>query len=201
MDDLVTFSNDDALDPITQAAVVHAQFETIHPFADGNGRIGRALTSWVLAHRLGVAVPPPVSVFIAFERGDYFFGLTLFRDGPVDPWVWWMAGVLDRSAAAMTDLVRAVGESVKENESLLLDLRADSTARALLRLIPELPVVSAPVAASRLGVSAQAVRSALRVLAERGIVVPASIGTGRAGRPATWWRAPWLFDLMGPLGA
>jgi hypothetical protein len=154
-----------------------------------------------LAHRLGVAVPPPVSVFIAFERSAYLSGLTLFRQGPVDPWVSWMAGILDRSAVAMADLVGAVEEAVKEKEALLHDLRADSTARALLGLLPELPVVSAPIAAERLGVSSQAVRSALRVLGERGIVAPVNVDTGRVGRPATWWQAPWLFDLVATLGA
>src|SRR5580704_5037188 len=57
MEDLVAFANDDSLDPVTQAAVLHAQFEIIHPFGDGNGRIGRVLLGWLLARRLGVALP------------------------------------------------------------------------------------------------------------------------------------------------
>jgi Fic family protein len=49
MDDLVRYANREDIDPITQAAVAHAQFETIHPYADGNGRIGRVLVGWLLA--------------------------------------------------------------------------------------------------------------------------------------------------------
>ena len=47
------------LDPVTQAAVVHAQFETIHPYGDGNGRLGQVLISWPLARRPEVACPRP----------------------------------------------------------------------------------------------------------------------------------------------
>ena len=65
LEDLVAFCNRADLDAVTQAAVAHAQFESIHPFADGNGRLGRVLIAWVVARRLEVPVPPPLSVFIA----------------------------------------------------------------------------------------------------------------------------------------
>jgi Fic family protein len=71
MDDLVAFANAEWVVPVTQAAVAHAQFEIIHPYGDGNGRIGRILIGWVLAHRIGITVPPPVSVFIARDPGTW----------------------------------------------------------------------------------------------------------------------------------
>jgi len=61
MDDLLAYVNRDDVDAVTQAAVAHAQFESIHPYADGNGRIGRVLVAWILVRRLELAVPPPVS--------------------------------------------------------------------------------------------------------------------------------------------
>lgn len=94
MADLVAFVNAEWVDPVTQAAVAHAQFETIHPYGDGNGRIGRILIGWILAHRIGITVPPPVSVFIARDPGGYLAGLTRFRLGELDPWVDWLAAEL-----------------------------------------------------------------------------------------------------------
>ena len=80
MEDLVAFANLDVIDPVTHAAIVHAQFETIHPFADGNGRVGRLLIGRLLRDRLNVAVPPAVSVQFARDIGGYLSGLVLFRE-------------------------------------------------------------------------------------------------------------------------
>ena len=80
MEDLVAFCNDDSLPAVAQAAVAHAQFETIHPFVDGNGRTGRTLIHLVLRRR-GVATRfhPPVSLILATHAKDYVEGLTATR--------------------------------------------------------------------------------------------------------------------------
>ena len=77
LDDLIIFANRDDVEPITQAAVCHAQFEIIHPFGDGNGRVGRMLIAWLLIRRLALMVPPPVSVAIAADVAGYASGLAL----------------------------------------------------------------------------------------------------------------------------
>ena len=80
LDDLCGFSNSDALPALVQAAIAHAQFETIHPFFDGNGRTGRALIHVVL--RLRGLVPhllPPVSLVLATWSTDYVDALTATR--------------------------------------------------------------------------------------------------------------------------
>ncbi|EQD38157.1 Filamentation induced by cAMP/death on curing, related domain protein, partial [mine drainage metagenome] len=80
IDDLVAFSNDDSLPAVAQAAIAHAQFETIHPFVDGNGRTGRALVHLIFRRR-GVAprVLPPVSLILATWAQDYIDGLAVTR--------------------------------------------------------------------------------------------------------------------------
>ena len=81
LQDLVAYINRTDVDPIAQAAIAHVQFEIVHPFADGNGRIGRLLVSWILTRRLQLVVPPPVSVAMAADVGGYLSGLTRLPDG------------------------------------------------------------------------------------------------------------------------
>ena len=78
--DLCAFCNDDALPAVAQAAIAHAQFETIHPFVDGNGRVGRALIHLILRRRGVVSrVLPPVSLVLATWSSDYIAALTATR--------------------------------------------------------------------------------------------------------------------------
>ena len=196
MDDLIAFANDDTLDPVTQAAVVHAQFESIHPYGDGNGRIGRVLIGWVLARRLGIAVPPPVSVVIAHDPGGYLAGLTLFRMGQTDTWVEWMAGTLERSGAAADALMGRTEELVADWRRRLDGVRADAAARRVIDLLVEQPVLSAAVVADRLGVSARSGQTALATLATRGIVEPYRPERVGPGRPTRYWAAHELIALV-----
>ncbi|ROP74159.1 Fic family protein [Curtobacterium sp. PhB115] len=110
MADLFAFLDRTDLDPIAQAAIGHAQFESIHPFTDGNGRIGRALIGAVLRRRcVTTTVTAPVAVALAAERSRYFGHLEAFRDGHVDAFV--------------VDLALAVGTVCDETTvtALLLD--------------------------------------------------------------------------------
>ena len=80
MNDLVCFSNDDSLPTVVQAAIAHAQFETIHPFVDGNGRTGRVLIHLILRRRgLSRRIIPPVSLILATWAKDYVGGLNATR--------------------------------------------------------------------------------------------------------------------------
>lgn len=86
IDDLVRFVQRDDLAVLTQAAVAHAQFETIHPFTDGNGRTGRAIVHSLLrAKRLTRQVTVPVSAGLLTATEQYFDALTAYRIGEVEP--------------------------------------------------------------------------------------------------------------------
>lgn len=87
MADLVAFLHRDDLPVLAQAAIAHAQFETIHPFIDGNGRVGRCLIHTVLARRgLASRMLVPVSLVLAAYGDQYIQGLVDFREGQVDQW-------------------------------------------------------------------------------------------------------------------
>jgi Fic family protein len=196
VDDLVAFANRFDVDPVDQAALVHAQFETIHPFGDGNGRIGRVLIAWVLVRRTDIAVPPPVSVFVARDRRGYLSGLHLFRTGGVDQWVSWFVTVVERSARATLTLVDDISALLDVWTGRLADLRVDATARQLVTVLPGIPVLSAPLVGQRLGVSPPAARGAIVDLAERDILQSLEIKPLGPGRPPTWYMAQDVLELV-----
>jgi Fic family protein len=196
LDDLVAFANRTDVDAVTQAAVAHAQFEAIHPYADGNGRVGRVLAGWVLTRRLELVHPPPLSVGIARDRGGYLSGLTLFRLGDVDPWVRWFADVVAGAAEASIVLVREVAALQARWAERLAGVRADATARRVLSLLPGHPVIAAPAVAAAAGISERAARSALTTLADAGVVREYEPARRARGRPRRWWVARELLDLV-----
>jgi Fic family protein len=197
MDDLVAFVARDDLDAVTQAAVAHAQFETIHPFADGNGRIGRVLIGWILSNRLGVRVPPPVSLPIARSVGGYQAGLTLYRQGHVDAWVEWFADAVLAAAEDSAAVLVRIGEVQDAWRAATADLRADSAARRLVEVLPSHPVLSSATVAALTGVSDEAGRLALDALTARGVLTDVGRFSTSPGRPRRWWAAHGILDLLG----
>ena len=86
-------------------AHAHAQFEIIHPFADGNGRVGRVLVAWILVRRLSLVTPPPVSARITADVGGYGSGLVLFRSGDHNSWIRWFAAAVSGAGRTQQELV------------------------------------------------------------------------------------------------
>jgi len=200
MDDLVGFTNGETLDPVTHAGIVHAQFETIHPFADGNGRIGRILIARLLRDRLQVPVPPPVSVQFARDVGGYLSGLVLFRQGQVDAWAGWFADAVEHAAERTVIVMSAVEELLVCWADTAAGLRRDAAARRLIPQLAQHPVVNAAVVAQLLGVSEQSARVAIGELATLGVLsefTPSRAGAARPGRPRQWWVATDLLALLG----
>lgn len=102
MDDLAEYANRNDLPVLAQAAIVHAQFETIHPFIDGNGRIGRCLIHTVLSRRgLTERVLVPISLVLAAYGDQYIQGLIDFREGRVDQWCALFASATNLAVTAM----------------------------------------------------------------------------------------------------
>ncbi len=196
MDDLYRFLDRIDIDAVTLAAVAHAQFETIHPFADGNGRIGRVLVSNQLARRCDVAVPPPLSLQIRRDVGGYQSGLTLYRTGHVDAWVRWFADALIAAADLAQIVLDDAAAIITSWQDAVSDLRSDAAARGLLDALPIHPVVSAQFVATLCDVTAQAARTAIGQLVRRGVLTEFDITEPGLGRPRHWFAATQLLELL-----
>jgi Fic family protein len=197
MVDLVDYANKPSHDPVTAAGLLHAQFETIHPFADGNGRIGRLLIGWTLHRHMALAVPPPVSVAFLRDVGGYLSGLTLYRTVGPDSWIRWFASTVEHAAMSATETLAAVSELVASWPARLENLRSDAAARRLVDQVLTHPALDVDTAVSLLDVSRPTARTALEALAERGVLRPADLpATGEPGRPRTWWVAGELLELL-----
>jgi len=196
MADLYQFLARDDIDPVTVAAVAHAQFETVHPFADGNGRIGRVLISNQLARRCGVTVPPPLSLQIRRDVGGYQAGLSLFRAGHSDTWVRWFADALIAAVDLAQTVLDDAAAIIAGWHEAIADVRADAAARRIVDRLATHPVVSADLAAELCGVSVQAARAALVQLAERAVLAEIDVAATATGRPRRWFAAIGLLELL-----
>jgi Fic family protein len=192
MDDLVAFMTRDDLPAVAQAAIAHAQFETIHPFVDGNGRVGRCLIHVVLRRR-GVAprFVPPVSIVLAARPNSYIAGLEGFREGRLEQWVAAFAEAAQSAAAASLELADQVQALQRDWTNRAGRPRADSAAAKLIRLLPALPVLSAPIARGAIGTSQQMTLLGLKALEYAGVVRQITVGTYDRQYAATE-----LFDLL-----
>ena len=188
LNDLFDFCNDDSLPALAQAAIAHAQFETIHPFVDGNGRTGRILLHLVLRRRgLGLRVLPPLSLVLATMSRDYIGGLTETRYvGPpesavayagINRWVALFATACRRAvedSSRFEDQVRALQTSWRERAG---HTRRDSAVNLLIGALPAAPVLTTYTAAELTGRSFQAANQAINRLVGTGILVQVNAGS------------------------
>ncbi len=187
MDDLCAFCNTDDLPAVAQAAIAHAQFETIHPFVDGNGRAGRAIIHLVLRRRgLAPRVLAPVSLVLATLARDYINGLTGFRyvgspnsskaSEGVNTWVASFAGACIRSVADATLFESRAASLEASWRERVGPIRASSSTDLLLRRLPGAPVLTAESAATLLGRTFKPANAAIQRLVQAGILRQITIG-------------------------
>lgn len=151
-------------------AIAHAQFETIHPFTDGNGRTGRAVVQAMLRHR-GITrnVAVPVSAGILTDVPRYHQALTEYRSGDVNPIIRIFAEAafraVDNSALLVEDVRR-----IRTGWDSKLTARKNSNAWRLLDILVEHPVLNSVTAAAELGVMQPNIYPPLKALVDAGIV-------------------------------
>ena len=186
LEDLATYLSGDDHPALLQAAVAHAQFETIHPFADGNGRTGRAVIQLVLRRR-GVAtrVVPPVSLVLATRANDYVNALDATRaDGSVLDgllsWVELFLSATGRACREADGFAADLAQLEADNRARLGRVRAKSAVALLVSALPALPVFSVNTAAAHIGRSFPVTAAAVERLRHAGVVK--QVGIGRRNR-------------------
>lgn len=170
MRDLVAFMKREDVPPLLQATVAHAQFETIHPFPDGNGRTGRALIHSLLRHkRLTRNVTVPVSAGLLTDTKAYFASLTAYREGDLATIA---SLVADASFRAIRNGRKLVADlhRVRQAFSDRIRVRRDAAAWRIVDLLLRQPVIDSALVKRELGVAAPNVHAAIDHLEDIGIL-------------------------------
>lgn len=190
IEDLTAYVNGDDHSALVQAAIAHAQFETIHPFADGNGRTGRALIHIILRRRgLTPRFVPPVSLVLATWATDYISGLTAFRhltpaDSPArsdgaHAWLRTFAVAASRSCIDAEAYASRIDEQAERWRHSVGQVRAGSTLDRLLDVLPGVPLVSVGSTSTLIGRSKVAAARAIDRLQEAGVLRQRNLGRKR----------------------
>ena len=182
LEDLVAYLRSEDHSPLLQAAVAHAQFETIHPFGDGNGRTGRAVLYGVLKRRCGPdGMMPPVSLALSRNRDAYLDALAYFQTyvGPEDDhartralvrWLEVLSTAAQQASAAVLGYQKAIGALQQHWWAAVGGRRRRSVAGAVIDYLPANPSVTAKTLAGASGFSERRCGDALRRLEAAGVV-------------------------------
>ncbi|MEO6310048.1 MAG: Fic family protein, partial [Leifsonia sp.] len=175
MDDLLAFMRRDDVPVLAQAAIAHAQFETIHPFPDGNGRTGRAIVQAILRNkRLTTNVTVPVSAGLLHNVDAYYDALGAYRTGDINPIVGAFAEAAGYGVRNGRKLVGDIRSIEHEWSLAMTGLRADAAARKVATLAIGQPVLNQALITSRLKLAPPTAYRAIEALVERGVLRPAN---------------------------
>jgi len=183
LQDFVEYISSERHTPLVQAALAHAQFETIHPFSDGNGRVGRVLIHVVLRRRgLAPHYVPPISLILATRSRDYVDGLTAARyvGEPTDleagvgiaQWIQLFAAATARASKDAELFGAQIDELVARWRQQAASVRRNSATNLLLSVLPAVPVITVATAKNLIGRSTQATNLAVERLVEAGVLAP-----------------------------
>jgi Fic family protein len=192
LEDLCEFMNRDDISPIPQAAIAHAQFELIHPFGDGNGRVGRCLIH-VLFRRRGTAprYVPPISLVLGANKDAYIAGLRAFRTGKTDQWTAQFARAVEIAATQARNFSAEVAALQADWRKQIAPVRSDAAVLGLIDILPRSPIVTAAVAEKEIKRSRPATIGGLVQLEGIG-----ALTRHRNQKRGDSWEARGLFKLL-----
>ena len=178
MSDLEKYINaDDELDTLIQAALIHYQFETIHPFLDGNGRVGRLLITLFLMEKEILTTPALyISYFLKKNRVEYYDRMTEVRTkGNYEQWVKFFLQAIMESAEDATATIDKLIVLHDANVAIISKLgRAAKNAILVFNYLESNPIIEIRKTAEALGITFNTVSSAVNRLVDAGILVQTS---------------------------
>lgn len=179
LEDLVAFSGREDVPSVVKAALFHAQFETIHPFTDGNGRTDRTLLHRMLAQDEVLRhTTLPMSAGLLHDVERYMNALDAYHEGAIEPIIECLADALELAVVIGSRVASDVDEVLAEWTSVNTD-RAGSASHRLPAILVEQPVVDVAFVASRLGITDRAARNLIDAACERGIL--SKMGNAKRG--------------------
>lgn len=165
---------EDPLDVLIQAALIHYQFETIHPFLDGNGRVGRLLITLFLMER-GVLQAPAlyISFYLKKNRIEYYDRMSEVRSKDnYEQWVKFFLRAVQSSAEDASETIRKLASLHDQNMAVIDGMgRAAKTAKALFTYLEQNPIIDIRKTAEALRLSFSTVSGAVKRLEEKGILI------------------------------
>ena len=174
--DMERFIHDTATDlpPMVKVALIHAQFETIHPFLDGNGRIGRLLITTLFEH-WGMLTEPLlyVSAYLKQHQAEYYRRLSAIRtDGDWESWVtFFLEGVASAAGDAEKNIIEVASLLASDRKWLLKSPKAGPSSYRLFEMLPVMPRFTIEHVRQQLGTSFPTATAAVKVLLDLGIAV------------------------------
>ena len=196
MSDLEKYMNgDDSLDTLIQAALIHYQFETTHPFLDGNGRVGRLLITLFLMEK-GILSRPAlyISYFLKMNRIEYYDRMTQVRKtGDYEQWVMFFLQALSDSAGDAIQTIDALTALHNQSVAKLgaFSKRQQTNLLKLFAYIETNPIIDIQKTAAALGLSYNTVSKMVTILVDEGILRQ----TDKAGKAKIYSYADYL-DIL-----
>jgi Fic family protein len=175
MADLERFLHDekDQLPVLIKAGLAHVQFETIHPFLDGNGRLGRLLITFLLCHA-GILREPLLYLSLYFKqnREDYYRHLDIVRtEGDWEAWLgFYLAGVRQTADSTVTTAQRLTKLFREDRERIQREGRAAGSALRIHGVMQERPLVTMPEVQGKVSLSFPAVSAGMQLLSRLAVV-------------------------------
>lgn len=175
MSDLEKYINsDDELDLLIQAALIHYQFETIHPFLDGNGRVGRLLITLFLMEKKRLNTPTLyISYYLKNNRIEYYDRMSEVRNKDnYEQWIKFFLRAIKESSEDAVETINQLSELHDKNIAIIEQMgRASKTAREIFDYLEKNPIIDIKKTSEELSLAFSTVSASVKRLEECGILV------------------------------